>query len=164
MSGKEKNVYLVHAVDTEGPISESIEDTFERLKLLFDLDFEPSYQMLAKLQNKEISINGLEDAVANCISPKRLAFIKDLSELDNLLDKIFSRDFRENFSDSLGNPYRFSWFCIDHVGFEENPRRRLLGFHTILKHYIQRIRTSNNYGDTIQWHYHGVPFNKKVIA
>ncbi len=157
-----KKLYFVHTVDTEGPISESIEDTFERLKLLFNIDIHPTIENLSKLQNQEINLNGSEQEVANCISPKRLDFIKDLSELDKLLDKIFSKELRYKFCDSVGNPYRFSWFCLDHVGFKDNPRRRLLGFNTILKIYLSRIANSKDFGDTIQWHYHGVPFNRKA--
>ena len=141
MSSKEPIVSFVHTVDTEGPLSESLNDTFERLKLLFDVDLKPDEKTLHELQNKEIDLNGKEESVANCISPKRLNFINDLDELDRLLDKIFSSDFRNKFSDSFGNPYRFSWFCIDHVGFKFNPRKRLLGYHTILKNYIKRLKS-----------------------
>ena len=162
MSSKEPIVNFVHAVDTEGPLSESLDDTFERLKLLFDIDLQPDVKTLQKLQNKEIDLNGKEESVANCISPKRLNFINNLDELDRLLDKIFSSDFRKNFLDSFGNPYRFSWFCIDHVGFKHNPRKRLLGYHSILKNYIKRLKLYPQFKDTIQWHYHSVPFNRSA--
>ena len=162
MNNFKNRLYFVHAVDTEGPISESIDDTFERLKLLFNIDLTPNIENLIKLQNKEVFLDGIEETVANCISPKRLNFIKDLSQLDKLLDKIFSSSFRNKFLDSFGNPYRFTWFCLDHVGFQENPRRRLLGFHTILKIYLSRLKKNSDFGDTIQWHYHGVPFNRKA--
>lgn len=162
MSLKEPTVYFVHAVDTEGPITESLEDTFERLKLLFDVNLKPDKKTLLKLQNKEINLNGKEESVANCISPKRLNFINNLNDLNKLLDKIFSSEFRNKFLDSLGNPYRFSWFCIDHVGFKFNPRKRLLGYHTILKNYIKRLNLSPQFDDSIQWHYHSVPFNRSA--
>ena len=110
MSNLKNRLYFVHAVDTEGPISESIDDTFERLKLLFNIDLPPNIETLIKLQNKELVLDGIEETVANCISPKRLNFIKDLSQLDKLLDKVFSTTFRNKFLDSLGNPYRFTGF------------------------------------------------------
>ena len=67
MSKSKRKLHFVHTVDTEGPISESLEDTFERLQLLFNINLEPSYETLSKLQKKEISLNGIEEDVSNCI-------------------------------------------------------------------------------------------------
>ena len=39
-------VYVVHCVDTEGPLHESVEATFERLKAIFGIDLEPSVALL----------------------------------------------------------------------------------------------------------------------
>jgi hypothetical protein len=39
-------VYVVHCVDTEGPLHESVEAIFERLKGIFGLDLEPSVALL----------------------------------------------------------------------------------------------------------------------
>ena len=49
MNNLKNRLYFVHAVDTEGPISESIDDTFERLKLLFNIDLTPNIETLIKL-------------------------------------------------------------------------------------------------------------------
>ena len=35
-----------------------------------------------------------------------------------------------------------NWFCLDHVGFEDNPRRRSLGYHIVFRYYADRIRKS----------------------
>jgi hypothetical protein len=43
-------VYVVHCVDTEGPLHESVEATFERLKAIFGIDLEPSVALLRQLQ------------------------------------------------------------------------------------------------------------------
>ena len=137
-----KTLLFVHTVDTEGPIIESIFDTFERLEDLFNIQLEPSKDNLRKLQNQEINLAGIEDAVADCVSEKRLGFIENLEQLDRMLDILFSETFRYNFQDSFGQPYRFSFFCLDHVGFHTNPRRRLLGYNTIVKHYVERLKAA----------------------
>ena len=156
-----KTLLFVHAVDTEGPISETLEDTFERLRLIFGVNLKPSDKMLEQLQQMKIDLRGKEAVVADCISPKRLSLFNNFEAIDSMLDRLFDQNFRYRLKDDFGKPYRFSWFCIDHVGFESNPRLRLLGYHAILHHYIERIRgTSEYFGDTVQWHYHSVPFNR----
>ena len=47
-------VYVVHCVDTEGPLHESVEATFERLKAIFGIDLEPSVALLRQLQAGDI--------------------------------------------------------------------------------------------------------------
>ena len=69
-----RNLYFVHAVDTEGPISESLKILSKDL-ILFKMDYWPILKP-KKLQKKEINCNGLEDAIANCISPKRPVLLK----------------------------------------------------------------------------------------
>ena len=34
--------------------------------------------------------------------------------------RIFSSSFRSKNSDSAGNPWVFSWHCLDHVGYKTN--------------------------------------------
>ena len=161
----ERDLYFVHAVDTEGPIKESLPDIFTRLDELFDLQLEPSLENLLNIQNGRVDANGREDEIADCFSPKRLGFIESMSELNEMLDTVFSRQFRMRFSDSFGEPYRFTFFCLDHVGFTENPRQRLLGYNAIVKHYKERIDSGPKdiRGiDEIEWHFHGVPFSREA--
>jgi hypothetical protein len=156
-------VLFVHAVDTEGPISETLYDTFERLKELFGVILKPTVGNLLALQSRSIPLDGVEEDVANCFSMKRLSFIQDIGTLDVMLDDIFSKNFRNRFLDDMKRPYSFSWFCIDHVGFETNERRRLLGHGTIFKHYFHRINLAeHSIGvlDSLDWHYHGVSFGR----
>ena len=49
-----KIVYIVHSVDTEGPLYESLEAKFHRLYDVFNLKFSPSKNLLEKLKNKKI--------------------------------------------------------------------------------------------------------------
>ena len=61
MDRKEKIVYVVHAVDTEGPLYESLEETFKRIENIYGFAFEPSRNTLKKLQNGESDLNGKEE-------------------------------------------------------------------------------------------------------
>ena len=52
-----KIVYIVHAIDTEGPLYESTKATFERLESTFGIKLNPTYDNLQKLRNEEIKLN-----------------------------------------------------------------------------------------------------------
>ena len=58
--GSSKNVYVVHCVDTEGPLYESIEATFERLSSNLGIQLQPSRETLAKIQKGELNLDGKE--------------------------------------------------------------------------------------------------------
>jgi UDP-N-acetylglucosamine transferase subunit ALG13 len=51
-----KEVYIVHCIDTEGPLYESIEVTFEMVNQAFGIKLEPTFSNLKKLQNKDINL------------------------------------------------------------------------------------------------------------
>jgi len=67
-------VHVVHCIDTEGPLHESIEATFERLGGIFGLDLEPSTATLRQLQAGTLDLNGLEAAVKQVVDPHLLAY------------------------------------------------------------------------------------------
>ena len=50
MKEKEKVVYVVHSIDTEGPLYESLSATFERVNKIFGSQLEPGRDTLKKLQ------------------------------------------------------------------------------------------------------------------
>ena len=99
----EKELYIVHCVDTEGPLNETLYDTFGRLKDFFDIELDPTIENLKKLQRKEIDLNGREDAVYQLIAPQRLNMNRTWTEVDNMLDRITSTEFRNKLLDSNGN-------------------------------------------------------------
>ena len=50
----EKGVlYVVHCVDAEGPLNETLCATFERLKYIFNIDLEPTSDNLKIIQEGE---------------------------------------------------------------------------------------------------------------
>ena len=57
-------VYIVHCIDTEGPLYETLDATFHRVKDIFGIDMEPSLENLEKLQREEIDLGGKEKEVA----------------------------------------------------------------------------------------------------
>jgi len=157
---KDKTVYVVHCVDTEGPLYESLEATFQRLKDIFQLDFKTDIKTLKKLQKGEISLNGLEKTVQQVLDPKLLAYNDTWDKIDDMLYEILDDDFRNQFLDSNGDGWVYNWFCVDHVDYEVNPRRRDIGYHNIFDHYKQILDQTKSKNDGLHFHYHPHNFVK----
>ena len=152
-----KIVYIVHAVDTEGPLFESLEATFQRINELFDVQLEASEEILKKIRNKEINLGGKEDLVRDIISQGKISCLGSWEKIDSMLVQITSKEFRFQTPDSFGGGWVYSWFCLDHVGFTGiNPRMRDLGYHKVQDHYREFLSYRKESRDLIQWHYHAL--------
>lgn len=147
-------LYIVHAVDTEGPLYESFEATFERLKDIFGIDLEPNAENLRKIQNKELDLKGKEDIVAEAFAPHVLNYNDNWDKLDLMLKRIMSPGFRNKIPDSFGGGWIFNWHCVDHAGYLVNPRRRDIGIHNIFDHYQRVIKETGSFQDAVHWHFH----------
>lgn len=147
-------VYVVHCIDTEGPLHESVTATFERLKAIFNLDLEPSTALLARLQAGNVNLGGLESAVQKVVDPHLLAYNDTWDKVDTMLHRIMAPDFRRHLPDSKGKGWVYNWFCVDHVGYGENPRRRDLGYLNIFDHYQQIIAETDSGMDRLFFHFH----------
>ena len=157
-----KEIYIVHCIDTEGPMYEPLEDTFERIESIFQIELEPTAENLKKLQNKEIKLgNGLEERVENLISPNRIFLNKNWSEIEKMLSSIQSNFFRSLLKDVNGYGWIYNWFCLDHVNMKgQNPRLRDLGHHKVFDFYFRKSLAKENNRDFISWHYHPLPYTQ----
>ena len=149
-----KDLYVVHCIDTEGPLYESIEATFERLNGILRVDVEPSVATLRKIQAGQYPLDGKEEIAARIFSPELLHYNDTWDKIDVMLDEILSSSYRMKYKDSTGNGWRYSWFALDHVGFDTNPRRRDIGYHNVFDHYWTRLGHEGDENDEIHWHFH----------
>lgn len=147
-------VHVVHCIDTEGPLHESVAATFERLKSIFNLQLEPGAKLLRQLQAGEIDLGGIESAVQKVVHPHLLAYNDTWDKVDAMLERIMAPAFRQALPDSFGGGWVYSWFCMDHVGYGENPRRRDLGYFNVFDHYRTMIRETGSTQDQIYFHFH----------
>lgn len=151
-------VYIVHCIDTEGPLYETLEATFERLRNIFEIEIEPTEENLRKLQEERISLGGKEKEVSKALDNSLLSTFRNFSDIEKMLQKLNGKAFREGLLDSSGKGWVCSWFCMEHVGFQgENPRMRVAGWHSIYDWYVNKIEYS--LGDIVGWHYHPLPVN-----
>ena len=155
-------VHVVHCIDTEGPLYEPLQVTFDRIAGIFDLHFEASHKTLTQLQNKEINLNGLEDEVARVLAPQILEYNDNWNKLDKMLRGAMSQEFRNNHKDSFGNGWVYNWHCLDLVGFKDNPRQRELGFHKIFDHFSDIMAQTGSQQDGLHFHHHPIPFSESA--
>lgn len=152
-------VYVVHCVDTEGPLYETPTVPFEQIRNIFGIEIEPSRENLILLQNGKLNLNGLEEAVRNLVDIHRITTRGTWEEINEMLSCVTSREFRMKLPDSAGNGWLFNWFCMDHVGFTgENPRRRHAGYHKIFDKYAALVKKQGS-EDFIGFHYHPLPLS-----
>ena len=155
-------VYVVHSIDTEGPLYESLQATFERLEDLFDLHLPATYANLKKLQNQEIDLKGKEGEVAEVVDPQLLAYNDSWEKIDGMLAEIMSAKFRNKLPDSAGNGWVYNWHCLDHVDFTTNPRRREMGYNNIHDRYLEFVDKYDSPMDAIEWHFHPMSTYKEA--
>lgn len=149
-------VLITHAIDTEGPLYESISAKFERLHDLFGIaSIAPTAANLRKLKAGEIRLEGgIEKDVARILNGHLANYNDTWDKVDAMLERIMTEEFRNSIPDSYGGGWVYNWHCLDHVGFEYNPRRRDMGYHNIFDHYREVLAAQPGTRDRIHWHFH----------
>jgi hypothetical protein len=154
-------VYLVHAIDTEGPLFESLEATFERIEKITGVKVEASRANLEKIRNKELDLNGREEIAALVVSPQLLNYNDTWDKVDAMLYDMMSGEYRERYADPQGKGWIYNWFLMDHVGYDTNPRRRDIGYHNVFDHYRFMVKETAS-PDELHWHFHPMSTYKEA--
>ena len=157
-------VYIVHHIDTEGPLWENIDELFSRLKVIFGIDMDPTYENLEKLQKGQIDMPlSKKQEISVAVDPHTIGFKRNWSMIEEMLHRIMAPSFRNDVSDSFGGGWIYNWHVMDHVGFGfDNPRHRDMGHHNIFDFYTYIIKNTNSTQDKIHWHFHPIPFYKQA--
>lgn len=157
-------VFIVHHVDTEGPLWENIEETFARLKNIFGLDIEPTYENLVKLQKGEIDLPpNQKQEIATAVDPHILGCKRNWAMIEEMLYRVLHPSFRNQMLDSFGEGWIYNWHVMDHVGFgSDNPRHRDMGHHNIFDFYTYILKHTNSVRDRIHWHFHPISFYRQA--
>jgi len=161
---KNKVLYIIHCIDTEGPLNESIKKTFLRLKSIFGISMKPSKKNLIKIQNKQINFGKKTDLIAKVFSKQLIEYNNSWKKIEKMQKKILSKNFRNQFKDSFGKGWVYNWFITDHVGFKKNPNKRSLGYHQIWNRYKNAYKNLNHRSihDGFHFHHHPIPFSKRA--
>ena len=149
------HISFVHCIDTEGPLYEDPRAIVQRLQEIIGATVPgaPSHQLINQLRAGLIDLGGREADAQEILSEHRLGLNLDWQSIDHMLDKISRPQFRQKYLDHEERPWVYSWFCLDHIGYSENPRKRDIGYHNIFDHYVDYCRAFN-YGDDVFFHFH----------
>lgn len=163
MEADKKILHIVHCVDTEGPLNETLEATFGRLESIFGIKLPPTNENLEHLQKKEIDLGGKEEAVAKCFAPELLRYNTSWTDINRMLDELLSDSFRKQDLDDFGNGWIYSWHCMDHVGYFDNPRHKDVGYGNIFRFYKFKLLESGSIRDEVNWHFHPLSLTRNPL-
>lgn len=133
-------VYIVHIVDAEGPLAEQALSLRNQKKSTED-NKHPDFDSISLEQFKKFE------------TEHRSRTYGSWEEIIEMLNIATSEEQRQKMRDSFGGAWIYNWFCMDHVGFIDNPRRRSMGMHQIFDFYLNLCQEQKA-GDSLHWHYH----------
>lgn len=152
-----KNIlYVVICVDTEGPLTESLKDTFERINDKFNLSLKPSISTLRKIQSGKKTYKKFGHELKDFVDPKRLNYLINWKDVSKMVKKITSSKFRKRTQKISKSSLKYSWFIIDNIGFKSNPRKKALGFNSVFNKYEKILDKYSKKNDCIGWHFHSI--------
>jgi hypothetical protein len=129
-------VYIAHNIDTEGPLS---------------VVHPANVTKTARFPHIDVDFASAD--YDDTVDRHRDLLLGSWQEVRAMLDVATSKDFRTRTLDSFGGGWIFNWFCMDHIGFIDNPRHRSMGIHEIFDFYAD-FTARQNMGDSIHWHFH----------
>lgn len=157
-------LHIVHTIDTEGPLDEDLDATFQRIGELFGVWLTPSREMLADLQARRLDLGGQEEAVAKVVAPQLLAYNRNWADVQRMLDEALSQPFRRETVDDFDGGWVYSWHCVDHLGFSENPRHKDFGYGNVFRFYQRALRETGSSRDEINFHFHPLSVTRSPLA
>ena len=152
-----KTVYIVHAIDTEGPLYESLDAKFERIEDIFKIKIKKkTLNEYNKFIKKKFIKDGNEIKVSEVFNNHLNNYNDNWKKISSMVKELMTIKFRNQFKDSFNKNWKITWHTLDHVNYKNNPRKRDLGFHKIYNFYEKILNKNKKIGDDIQWHYHPI--------
>ena len=161
-------VYICLHIDTEGPLYEDIVATFQRMENILNakIPLKPTIANLELIRDGKVDFLSKDslEIVKKITDPHLLAYKSSWTEIDEMLYRIMSKEYRAKFANRQGEGgLVFNWHVMDHVGYEINPRHRDMGYLNIFDHYKMMLdETDSEHIDDIQWHVHAMHFKKQA--
>ena len=162
MNYKNKAVYIVHSVDTEGPLYESPKATFKRIEELCGIKIKnQSPKILRSIIQGKYFTGELKKKILKIFNPHLINYNHNWSLIKKMLNSISDSKFRKKVLGADNKGYVLTWHCVDHVNYKTNPRKRSLGYGKIFKYYKNFIKRKK-LNDSIQFHFHPMSIFKEA--
>ncbi|NRB82135.1 MAG: hypothetical protein HRU38_26365, partial [Saccharospirillaceae bacterium] len=130
---------------------------------IFNIELQATSENLRLLQEKKIDLGGLEEQVSRVVAPNLLKYNNSWGDVNTMLDEAMSSKYRNLLKDDFGRGWVYSWHCMDHAGYSDNPRRKDLGYGNIYRFYKQAILETKSHLDEINWHFHPLSFKRNPL-
>ena len=93
-----KKVIIVHAIDTEGPLHETIETKFDRInEIIGKINLKPTKKNFKKLLKGEIKISkNKKDKISQIFSSHLNSYNEDWEQIDRMLSNLMSKNLEKN--------------------------------------------------------------------
>ena len=134
--------------------------TFERLRAMFGLEFDRARRCFVVCRMVRLTSQAGKPQSRGWSIRRLLAYNDTWDKIDLMLDDCMSTNFREHMRDLDGVGWVYNWFCVDHVDYDANPRRRDMGYHNIFDHYRRAVLEPELLKDGLHFHYHPHNFGR----
>ena len=145
-----KKVFIVHAVDTEGPLTESSSETIKRFNNIIKpkIRIKNKSQLFAALDQKNFN-----KKIQKNFNSHLLKYNNSWNDIKKMLQKLEETNLRTKLLDHDNKGYKITWHCMDHVNYKTNLRKKTFGYNKIFDFYKDYIN-NNNLKDEIEFHFH----------
>ena len=134
-----KELYIVHSVDTEGPLYESQKATFKRIEELCGIKIsKQSSKILKSILEGYYFTGKLKNRISKIFNPHLINYNYNWSLIRKMLDSISKPNFRKKILGSANQGYVLTWHCVDHFNYKTNTRIRSVVYGKI-------FNSSNNF-------------------
>ena len=124
---------------------------------------QPSPNTLEQLQQQQLDLGGIESEVARVVSPHLLKYNNSWADVRTMLLDALSDEFRKRMVDATGTGWIYSWHCMDHAGYTDNPRRKDIGYGNVFRFYRDILCETGSDRDEINWHFHPLSFSRNPL-
>ena len=143
-----KTLYVVHSIDTEGPLNQSSQNY---------RNYKSEVRRLYGSHDNRIK-EKVEKLFKSKLRMLTLGSKKDLLKSINLIG---TKKFRSQFLDNFQEPWIYNWFVLDHYKWlGKNPRKRILGKNKIFDIYKSLLKKKDFKKDGFCFHYHPKPLSE----
>lgn len=162
-----KQVHLVHCVDTEGPLHESIDATFERLSAITGSTWDSSPENYDSLLNGTLTTNDpdVDSQILRTFNKETLNYCSDWRKIEESVEKVLRAQAVGHWIDDRGDTLPTTWFAMDHFNLGENPRQKEVQLFEITRRYEELIESFSTHDlNPIEFHFHCQSVSENPLA
>ena len=152
-----KQLHLVHCVDTEGPLNETIDATFQRLTELTGQEWDSSPENYLALLDGALKTNDpeLDSQIYRAFNRTTLNYCSTWDQVEEAVRAVLNAQKAGRWLDDRGVCLPTTWFAMDHFHLGDNPREKEARVFEITRKYQELFTLfSGSEMNSIEFHFH----------